>query len=148
MTTRVGNVVAIIGYVVALGSLAALMWRYELLAYTPMLIVIQVLAVILVVWARVAFGFRSFYLAARPTKGTLVTTGPYRFWRHPIYAGIIFFIWAGVADYWSARTAFLAVALTVGLFARMFAEERLLGAQYEGYAQYAAGTKRLVPWVI
>lgn len=37
---------------------------------------LQVLAVLLMVWARVTFGARSFHASAGPTEGQLVTTGP------------------------------------------------------------------------
>lgn len=148
MKPEFGNITSILGYLVALAVIAALMLRYELLAYSPASVTIQILAVALIVWARVTFGLRSFYLAASPTKGRLVTTGPYRFWRHPIYAGIIFFVWAAVADFWSPRTALLAVALTAALVVRMLVEERLLRARYAEYADYAATTKRIVPWLV
>jgi len=43
-------------------------------------------------WARLTFGGRSFHAGANPTAGGVVTTGPYRFVRHPIYAAILYFL--------------------------------------------------------
>ena len=48
--------------------------------------------------ARITFGRRSFHAAANPTEGGLVTTGPYAYIRHPIYAAILYFVWAGALD--------------------------------------------------
>src|SRR6187399_2098428 len=79
-------------------AMVALFVRHSLFAVLPGLVVVQVLAVILVIWARVTFGMRSLHFAANPTDGGLVTSGPYRFVRHPIYAAILFFVWAGVAS--------------------------------------------------
>lgn len=147
MQPRLGNPISLAAYFVALAAIAALMLRYELLAYSPPAVAVQVLAVVLIVWARATFGLDGFRLAASPSD-RLVTTGPYRFWRHPIYAGTIFFVWAGVADFWSPRTAMLASALTLALVVRMLAEERYLLARHARYAGYAARTRRILPFLI
>src|SRR5262245_36921659 len=136
---------SIVGFAAAVLSLAALLVRGELFARQPVLIVVQALAFALMVWARVTFGRRSFHLAANPTAGDLVTWGPYRYWRHPIYAAIIFFVWAGVARHFSLRALLLAAVATDGLVTRMMAEERLLKARYPEYRDYASRTSRLIP---
>jgi len=139
---------SILGFAAAVAGLAVLVLRRQLFAHRPVSIAIQLLAVALMIWARVTFGRRSFHLAANPTAGDLVTWGPYRYWRHPIYAAIVFFVWAGVADSLSWTTAALALVVTGGMLVRMLAEERLLRAQYPAYADYAARTSRLIPWVM
>jgi protein-S-isoprenylcysteine O-methyltransferase Ste14 len=98
-------------------------------------------------WARKTFGLRSFHAAASPSEGGLVTTGPYRWWRHPIYASILYFVWAGQVQAPTALAIALAVAATLGLFLRMLLEERFLTATYPEYPQYARRAKRLVPFV-
>jgi protein-S-isoprenylcysteine O-methyltransferase Ste14 len=60
-----------------------------------------------VIWARVAFGRRSFHLAANPTEGGLVTTGPYRLIRHPIYTGVCLVAGAEVLAHLSWKAALL-----------------------------------------
>ena len=62
-------------------------------------------AFLLILWARVTFGRRSFHVVANPTEGGLVTSGPYRYIRHPIYAAICLFTWVGVAAHWSWSSA-------------------------------------------
>jgi protein-S-isoprenylcysteine O-methyltransferase Ste14 len=143
-----GVAVSIIGFAIALAGIASLLFLRELFANRPLLATIQALALLLMIWARVTFGRRSFHAAANPTPGGIVTAGPYRFWRHPIYAAIIFFVWAGVAAHFRPSTALLALAVTSGLFVRMIAEERLLRRQYPAYVEYAARTSRLIPWVL
>lgn len=90
---RLASVLAFAGVVVAI---ALLFLRHGLLTPSPIAIAVQACAVALLLWARVTFGLRSFHAAANPTGGGLVTTGPYRFLRHPIYAAILYFVWAGV----------------------------------------------------
>ena len=147
MTVQPGNRSALIGFAAALLVIVALLIRHELFARTPVFIVMQALALALMVWARLTFGRRSFHAAANPTAGGLVTAGPYRIWRHPIYAAIIYFVWAGVADSRSAVAAALAAAASAGLIVRMIAEERFLRAAYPTYGAYAERTSRVVPGI-
>jgi protein-S-isoprenylcysteine O-methyltransferase Ste14 len=75
-----------------------------------------------------------------------VTTGPYRHVRHPLYAAaVLYFLgaplllgsWLGLA---------LAPLLIAAVAFRAVMEERLLSAELDGYAAYAARTRwRLVP---
>jgi len=76
-----------------------------------------------------------------------VTTGPYRFIRHPIYTAASLFIWAGVLSNWSVLAGWLGVLLLVGAIVRMLCEERLVVAAYPEYRDYARTTKRMVPYV-
>jgi protein-S-isoprenylcysteine O-methyltransferase Ste14 len=79
----------------------------------------------------------------------VVTSGPYRYVRHPSYTGLVLVL-AGIGlasgDVWSL-VAVLVLGAT-GLVIRIRTEERqltqALGAEYE---RFAAGRKRLVPHV-
>ncbi|HEY3172547.1 MAG TPA: isoprenylcysteine carboxylmethyltransferase family protein, partial [Thermoanaerobaculia bacterium] len=78
---RVLSLAALLLMVVAVLGLVS---TNSLLARTPAGIGAQIAALALMVWARLTFGRRSFHASADPTAGGLVTTGPYRFIRHPI----------------------------------------------------------------
>jgi len=102
------------------------------------------------VWARLTFGLRSFHAAANPTEGGLVTSGPYRYVRNPIYTAAMVFVWTGVLTQGhvpSLMSVFLAVVATLMTFVRILSEEKLLRVTFSDYAAYAARTKRLVPFV-
>lgn len=109
---------------------------------------VQIGGLALMIWARATFGMRSFHGTARPTEGGLVTTGPYRFLRHPIYAAILVVLWAGVLTHGGTVNLVLAGIVTVATVVRMIAEERLVTMVYPEYAEYARRTKRLVPFVL
>jgi protein-S-isoprenylcysteine O-methyltransferase Ste14 len=113
----------------------------------PISITIQIAAVILLIWARIAFGFRSFHAAANPTQGGLVTSGPYRYIRHPIYAAIFYFVWTGIASHFSARNVLIGVIASGALALRIIAEEILVQRTYPEYAQYAQRTARVLPFI-
>src|SRR5260221_81514 len=79
-------------------------------------------AALLMLWAGLTFGARSFHAGADPTAGGLVSTGPYHLIRHPIYTAILAFTWAGVASHASAVGVALATVATAMLAVRMWAE--------------------------
>jgi protein-S-isoprenylcysteine O-methyltransferase Ste14 len=139
---------SIVGFLVIVAAMVGLMVQGAIVAAGPVGIAVQVLAFALMVWARITFGRRSFHASADPTAGGIVTGGPYRFIRHPIYAAIAYFFWAAAISHASAANLLLALAATAGIAARIVAEERLLLERYPEYAAYAAATKRIVPFLL
>jgi protein-S-isoprenylcysteine O-methyltransferase Ste14 len=136
--------------VLLIGAVLLLIQRHEIATRTGAGLALQGIAVLLMIWARLTFGMRSFHATANPTEGGLVTAGPYRYWRHPIYAAVLLFIWTGVLTQGGPPTMnalALAGIATVMTAIRMQAEEQLLLASMPEYAAYAARTKRLVPFV-
>ncbi|HKI85480.1 MAG TPA: methyltransferase [Thermoanaerobaculia bacterium] len=141
------NFFSILGFLLAAAALVALFYLHHLFAHSPYLLGLQIGAVVLMIWARVTFGLRSFHAAASTSKGELVTRGPYRYWRHPIYASIIYFVWVGQIEKPTAISLALAAVVTLGLFSRMLIEERFLTEAYPEYTEYKRFAKRLIPFV-
>jgi len=129
-------------------GIAGLFRANALFAHQPWVIAIQVAMFLLMVAARVTFGRRSFHAAADPTEGGLVTTGPYAYLRHPIYAAAIHFVWAGALDNsFSWSVIGWAETVTAGAFTRMHIEEYLLVRKYPEYREYKKRAKKLIPFV-
>jgi protein-S-isoprenylcysteine O-methyltransferase Ste14 len=78
----------------------------------------------------------------------VVTTGPYAYVRHPMYAGALLFILGApllLGSWWGLLAGVLIVIL-IGV--RAVLEERMLKTELEGYADYAERVRyRLVPRV-
>jgi protein-S-isoprenylcysteine O-methyltransferase Ste14 len=142
------SLLSVLGFAAAVLGLAALILSDNLVCRNPVVIAAQTAAVLLMIWARVTFGRRSFHAAATPTAGGLVTHGPYRFLRHPIYAAILWFVWAGVLCHHTLLGLAGGAVITAGLALRMVIEERLLRAAYPEYDGYAARTRRVIPFVL
>jgi len=138
---------SLVAFLVAGAGLAYLVFARHLFAHNPLLIGVQGASVALMIWARLTFGLRSFHATANTSEGGLVTTGPYRFWRHPIYASIIYFVWAGQVESPELKAIVAAAVVTAALGVRMVLEEQFLRATYPEYAEYATRAKRLIPFV-
>ncbi len=135
------------GLGVAVVGLVYLIMSRSLFHSNPVSILVQAGSVVLMVWARSTLGVRSFHATANPTSGPLITTGPYRWWRHPIYCAVTYFTWAGVLPHLSVASAAAACLVTGGLFARMILEEKLLRQNYPEYEAYCRTVKRFVPYL-
>lgn len=90
---------------------------------------------------------RELYAFERTSE--LVTSGIYRYIRHPLYASLLFLAWgAFLKDIALVPAIFVAVA-SASLFRTALADEREC-ARYFGdrYEQYMQRTKRFIPFVL
>lgn len=136
---------SVTGYLAMIGGLVSLIFSRKLFSASPFVVAPQAAAVVLMTWARFTFGRRSYHVAANPTEGGLVTTGPYRFIRHPIYTAVCLFVVPAVIAHWSAVSALCGVLVLAAAFLRIFLEEKMLVARYPEYREYAAQTPRMIP---
>jgi protein-S-isoprenylcysteine O-methyltransferase Ste14 len=99
------------------------------------------------VWARLYIGRNWGMPMTRRAEPELVTTGPYRLIRHPIYTGIILAL-VGTALAISPL-GLIAVAVLAVFFAfSATREERFLTEEFpSAYPPYKARTKMLIPFV-
>ena len=134
-------------FVMMVAGLAGLIMRKSIFSDSLVVIALQGAAAALMVWARITFGRRSFHATADPTAGGLVTNGPYRFIRHPIYTAVCVFVLAGVAAHPSPVAYALAALVVAGAIGRILVEESLLRERYPAYADYSKGTARMVPFL-
>ena len=112
---------------------------------------------LVVFWCGIALRFWSFRTLGRYFTFTVqtsadqpvISSGPYRFVRHPSYAAVLLMV-MGVGlffgSWWSF--AWLTASMLCGLLFRIRVEERALLLQLgDRYDAYAADHKRLVPFI-
>jgi protein-S-isoprenylcysteine O-methyltransferase Ste14 len=99
------------------------------------------------IWARLHIGRNWGTPMSKKDDPELVTSGPYRLVRHPIYSGILLAgVGTAVALSW---TWMIAIALAGAYFAySATVEERYLSEQFpDSYPKYRRSTKMLVPFI-
>ena len=110
-------------------------------------VIVFALAMFLIGWAVAVNRHAETTVRIQTDRGhTVVTWGPYRFVRHPMYVGAIL-MYVGTPLVWGSVAASVISAAIILLFVwRTALEDRTLRRELPGYAEYASRTRfRLVP---
>jgi protein-S-isoprenylcysteine O-methyltransferase Ste14 len=124
-------------------------WSAMPLALHVIGVVFSIPAMIMPLWAMSANAYLSTMVRIQDDRGQqVVTTGPYRYVRHPMYVGTVFFglcIPLFLGSWW----AFIPCGLIVVIFIiRTALEDRTLREELPGYAEYAQRVRyRLLPGI-
>lgn len=129
-------------------SLIYLIISGSLFSTSPFVIIIQLIAVGLSIWARRSFTSEQFSIHAEPGKGGLIEKGPYKYIRHPMYTSALLLIWSSVLGHFGYATVAVAILITFVTIVRMMTEEKLLREQFQEYKEYSERTKRVIPFLI
>ena len=137
--------------VLQFGLLALLGWRAMA---APSAISVQVGSLraasgLLALWALAANRPGNFNIRPTPRHGgTLITSGPYRWIRHPMYTSVLLAAAAAAWNSFETVDALLWVALLGVLLGKAAIEERALVRRFPDYQDYRLRTTRLVPWLV
>ena len=111
--------------------------------------IVFALSLAITFWVMTANTFLSTFVRIQEERGhTTVTGGPYRFVRHPMYAGILLMSWGMpllLGSWWALIPGLLNVAL---FFIRTALEDKTLQAELPGYLEYIQQVRyRLIPGI-
>jgi len=108
---------------------------------------IFLLGLALAVWARVYLGRNWGMPMSEKVDPELVTTGPYRTIRHPIYSGIILAMvgtTVAVSVYWLIAVVLLGAYF---IYSAVMEERYMAGLFPDAYPRYKQSTKMLIPFI-
>ena len=99
-------------------------------------------------WAIYVMKLGNFNVVPYPVEnGVLVSRGPYKLIRHPMYTSILLSAMALLIGQFDYCKLIISLALAINLIVKMIFEEGLLIRHYPGYASYMKKTKRVIPFV-
>jgi protein-S-isoprenylcysteine O-methyltransferase Ste14 len=76
----------------------------------------------------------------------VISTGPYKYVRHPMYTGMILFLFCMPLMLGSYLALIFSIIFSIGMFFRIFDEEKVLEKELAGYQEYKQKVKyRLLP---
>lgn len=102
---------------------------------------------LVLVWARQHLGRNWSQTVANKVGHELVTSGPYRHLRHPMYAGGLIACF-GSAIVCGGAFVFLLIILGILFFWRVGAEDALMARQFPNqYPDYKRRTRALLPFL-
>jgi len=142
------KVVAYAAPVVTLAAVVVLGLTGSFTTGSPLAVALYLTALGLAVWARVSFPLGAFRGGPSPAATGVITNGPYRYVRHPMYSAALLLIWTASLVHLEWWTVAIAVVVTATAAGRMVWEERLLRSALSGYAEYAASTRAIIPFVL
>ena len=126
-------------------------FRFSFQSYFSFLIpgsVLTVLGLFGAIWARFHLGRNWSGYATYKEDQTLVTTGPYKYVRHPIYTSMILMFIGTILYYGSLFVSIFFIILAITFILRTREEEEIMLKLFgEKYAEYMKRTKRLLPLI-
>ena len=113
-----------------------------------LLLTVELVGLGLGIWAIFTIGVGNFNVTPDPLQSSrLVTRGPYRLIRHPMYLALLLATLPLLAAEFSLLRAAFWLALLVDLLVKLNYEEGLLTAQLKGYGEYKQKSYRLIPFI-
>jgi protein-S-isoprenylcysteine O-methyltransferase Ste14 len=108
-----------------------------------------ILGLTLSIWARVILG-KNWSLSVEVKQGhELVTQGPYRVIRHPIYTALILMFSGNALVVGDYRAILAVVIVTASFWYKLRKEEKWMLQNFgDAYRQYMLNTKALIPGVL
>lgn len=110
---------------------------------------LSVLALLGLVWVHATLGRHFSDRLNLQAAHTLVTTGPYRYVRHPMYSFLYLFFIASAVLSANGLIALCSLLLIGNIWVRISQEEKMLRNHFgQSFDEYAAKTARIIPFVL
>lgn len=120
----------------------------SLFSFTIIGSALTILGLLGAVWARIYLGRNWSSYVTYKKEHELITTGPYKFVRHPIYSSIILMFIGTYLYYGSLIVLIIILVVGTGYIIRIRKEEEIMTNLFgKKYIEYMKSTKRLIPGI-
>ena len=125
-----------------------LLYGNSLFADQPVLAGLQAAGLLLGTWAILVMSRSRLNVTPVPLKGAvLITSGPYKLIRHPMYTAVLLVFLPLVLSHPHTMNIIVFTILAVNLYFKLNYEEKLLLDRFEGYGELMRRTWRLLPYI-
>jgi len=130
-------------------TLTTIMYRSTWISTNIPLMIIQIIGFIVAAWAILEMNKGKINIAPTPRKNaTLITSGPYKLIRHPMYLSLILTLTPAMISYYNQTTIIIFAVFSVNLILKMLFEEGLLKSFFgNDYKEYTKHSWRLFPFI-
>jgi protein-S-isoprenylcysteine O-methyltransferase Ste14 len=106
------------------------------------------LSILLLAWSIMTMRKSRLNILPDPhTNAILISNGPYRFIRHPMYTAILLGSSGLLFSQFTWFRLLIVLALAIVLVVKLTWEEKMLSHKFENYKQYRKQTYRLIPFI-
>lgn len=100
------------------------------------------------IWAIIVMSKSKLNITPVPRDGAfLITSGPYRLLRHPMYTSVILILFPILYGNYGVSNILVFSILLLNLLLKLRYEENLLKKKFPDYAHMKSSTWRLIPWI-
>jgi protein-S-isoprenylcysteine O-methyltransferase Ste14 len=119
----------------------------RIIPQNPVLLILSLMGALTGIWAVIEMKFRFNIFPQLLKDSKLITSGPYRFIRHPMYTSVLIITLMWVIDDFAILRLIVWLILLIDLLAKLNYEEKILEERFGDYIEYKSKTRKLVPFV-
>ena len=111
-------------------------------------LVFQAIGIFIGIWGILIMGIGNFNIQPEVKSNSLITTGPYKLIRNPMYMAVILVYVPIVIQNFSWINALVFIVLFIAILLKIYFEEQFLEERFgNNYLEYKRKTKSLLPFI-
>ena len=128
-------------------SIGILVFTGKVIPGNIFLKILLLISLVFGLWSMAMMKFKFNIFPELIPGSKLITSGPYRYIRHPMYTAVlaITFIW--LIDEFTPFRLTVWMVLLIDLVMKFKHEEKILLERYDNYREYKNRTKKLIPFI-